>query len=183
VRAASQRMADLIDDMLQLSRISRSEMDCEAVDISVQVHLIIEELRRIEPERVVEVVIQDNLIASGDPKLIHVALENLIGNAWKFTSKRNDARIEFGISLTDDTTAYFVRDNGAGFDMAYVDKLFVPFQRLHAYTDFSGTGIGLSIVQRIIHRHGGEIWATGILDQGATIYFTLENSQRENAHD
>ena len=122
----------------------------------------------------VEFVIQDALIAKGDPQLLRVVLENLLGNAWKFTSQSNKARIEFGAVATEGKTEYFIRDNGAGFDMLYADKLFVPFQRLHAFAEFSGTGIGLSIVQRIIHRHGGDIRAKGAPGEGATIFFTLQ---------
>jgi signal transduction histidine kinase len=174
VRAASQRMAELIDDMLKLSRVTRGAMKCESVDLSDLARSVADELRKTEPERGVEFIIQDGLTVRGDPQLLRVVLVNLFGNAWKFTSQQEKARIEFGISATDGKKEYFVRDNGAGFDMTYVDKLFIPFQRLHAYSEFSGTGIGLSIVQRIIRRHGGDISAEGALGRGAAIYFTLQ---------
>jgi signal transduction histidine kinase len=174
VRAASQRMAELIDDMLKLSKVTRGAMKCEPVDLSDLARSVADELRRTEPELGVEFIIQGGLTGRGDPQLLRVVLVNLFGNAWKFTSQQEKARIEFGISVTDGKNEYFVRDNGAGFDMTYVDKLFVPFQRLHAYSEFSGTGIGLSIVQRIIRRHGGDVRAEGALGRGAAIYFTLQ---------
>lgn len=174
VRAACQRMAGLIDDMLKLSRITRSVITRENVDLSALARSVAEELRRTEPERVVEFIIQDGLTVPGDLPLLQMVLENLLGNAWKFTSRHATAKIEFGISASNGKTEYFVRDDGAGFDLAYADKLFVPFQRLHAYTEFSGTGIGLSIVRRIIRRHGGVVRAEGVPGQGATFYFTLK---------
>jgi signal transduction histidine kinase len=174
VRAASQHMAGLIDDMLKLSRVTRGAMKCEPVDLSAMARWVVEEIRRTEPDRNVEFCIQDSLAARGDQHLLRMVLANLLGNAWKFTSKSDKAKIEFGLTTTGGTSEYFVRDNGAGFDMQYADKLFAPFQRLHAYSEFSGTGIGLSIVQRIIHRHGGEVRAEGAPGHGATIYFTLQ---------
>jgi PAS domain S-box-containing protein len=173
VRAASRRMAQLIDDMLRLSRIMREEMALETVDLSMLTRSVMDEMRKGEPKRQAEFVVMDGLITCGDPHLLRAMLENLIGNAWKFTARHETARIEFGLTTTGDKPTYYVRDNGAGFDMAYADKLFVPFQRLHAYNEFAGTGIGLSIVQRIIHRHGGEVWAEGAPEHGATFYFTL----------
>jgi light-regulated signal transduction histidine kinase (bacteriophytochrome) len=174
VRAGSQRMAGLIDDMLKLSRVVRDVMKRETVDLSAMARSVAEELRRAEPDRLVTFSIQEPLTAQGDPQLLRVVLENLFGNAWKFTAQREKARIEFGLSVINDKATYFVRDDGAGFDMLYADKLFIPFQRLHAFSEFSGTGIGLSIVQRIIHRHGGEIRAEGAPGQGAAMYFTLQ---------
>jgi signal transduction histidine kinase len=174
VRAASQRMARLIDDMLQLSRITRGVLKCVLVDLSALAQSVAEELQRTQPDRMVDFVIQNGLTTQGDPQLLQVLLENLFGNAWKFTGKRESAKIEFGVTTIDDRRAYFVRDDGAGFDMAYADKMFVPFHRLHGFNEFAGTGIGLSIVQRILQRHGGEIWAEGAVDQGATFYFTLQ---------
>lgn len=174
VRAASQRMARLIDDMLKLSRVTRGVMRREKVDLSVLARTTADELHQTEPDRRVEFTIQNGLTVQGDPQLLQAVLANLFGNAWKFTSQHETARIEFGIVASDGKTEYFVRDDGAGFDMAYADKLFIPFQRLHAISEFSGTGIGLSIVQRIIRRHGGEIRAEGALGQGAAIYFTLQ---------
>ncbi|MHB9022982.1 MAG: PAS domain S-box protein [Armatimonadota bacterium] len=179
VRTAAQRMARLIDDMLNLSRIGRAEMHWESVDLSEITALVVEDLRQRDPERQVDVEITPGVQVNGDPALLHIVLDNLLGNAWKFTSHRQQARIEFGMTTQDDELVYFVRDNGAGFDMSYADKLFTPFQRLHTEEEFPGTGIGLAIVQRIIARHGGRIWAEGTEGQGATFYFTLEASNHE----
>jgi signal transduction histidine kinase len=173
VRAATQRMGQLIDDLLSLARVTRSELHHEHVDLSVLTATIADELQRAHPDRQVEVIIAPGLVAHADARLLHVMLENLLGNAWKFTVKRPCATIEFGAVPCDGRVAYFVRDNGAGFDMAYADKLFGAFQRLHAMTEFSGTGVGLATVQRIVHRHGGRVWAEGAVEQGATFYFTL----------
>jgi signal transduction histidine kinase len=174
VRAASQRMAGLIDDMLKLSRITRGAIKRDTVDLSALAHSVADELRRTEPERKVDFIIQDDLTARGDAQLLQAVLENLIGNSWKYTSRHETARIEFGAAAAHGTSEYFVRDDGAGFDMAYADKLFVPFQRLHACTEFSGTGIGLSIAQRIVRRHCGDIRAEGAPGLGAVFYFTLQ---------
>ena len=173
IRAASQRMGRLIDDILRLSQITRSELHRIPVDLSEQVRNITGELSKSTPARSLESLIEPNLIAMGDPKLIHIALENLIGNAWKFTGKRPDAKIEFGKTTHEGTPAYFVRDNGVGFDMAYAKKLFIAFQRLHSAAEFPGTGVGLATVQRVIHRHGGRIWAKSQVGEGTTFYFTL----------
>ena len=174
IRAASQRMALLIDDLLNLSRISQAELSREQVNLSNLATSILEELKRNEPARQVEFLVQEGLIDSGDQRLLRIVLENLLGNAWKFTSKHARAKIEFGQLKIGMRDVYFVRDNGAGFDMAYADKLFVPFQRLHSLSEFSGTGIGLATVQRIIQRHGGAVWAEGALGKGATFYFSFE---------
>jgi PAS domain S-box-containing protein len=174
VRAAAQRMATLIDDMLTLSRITRSELKREDIDLSAIAGEVIDELRKQEPSRTVQCTIQSGIIVWGDARLLRIVLDNLLGNAWKFTSKRADAHIEFGMQRQDDETVYFVRDNGAGFDMAYAEKLFGAFQRLHETSEFPGTGIGLATAQRIIHKHGGLIWAEGEVEQGAAFYFTLE---------
>jgi signal transduction histidine kinase len=173
VCAASQRMAELIEALLSLSRVTRAELRRDPVDLSALVAAVAAELQQRQPERQVEVVVAGGLSATGDARLLRAVVENLLGNAWKFTSKREAARIEFGCAIVDGQRAYFVRDNGAGFDMSYADKLFGPFQRLHTADEFEGTGIGLATVQRIIHRHGGRIWAEGIEDQGATFFFTL----------
>jgi len=174
VRAASQRMAQLIDDMLNLSRVSRGEMRREEIDLSRMARDITEQLQRAQPERIVEVKIEDGIKARGDDRLLRIALENLLGNAWKFTSKQPSSRIEFGVQAGDaGEDVFFVRDNGAGFDMAYADKLFGAFQRLHSIDEFEGTGVGLATVQRIIRRHGGRIWAESQPGRGATFYFTL----------
>ena len=148
------------------------------VDLSQLAQGIVAELQRTHPERKVNINIKPSLKARGDPGLLRAVLENLLNNAWKFTSKREQAEIEFGSQLENEETIYFIRDNGAGFDMAYVGKLFGAFQRLHAMTEYSGTGIGLATVQRIINRHGGRIWAEGAVGQGATFFFTLPALER-----
>jgi light-regulated signal transduction histidine kinase (bacteriophytochrome) len=173
VRAGATRMAELIDDMLSLSQVARAEMHREKIDLSELAQKIMSELEKSEPERQVELQVEDGLVVEGDPRLLRAAMENLLGNAWKFTGERTSASIEFGAEEQDGRRVYFVRDNGAGFDMTYADKLFGTFQRLHAATEFPGTGVGLASVQRIIHRHGGRIWAEAEVDQGATFYFTL----------
>jgi signal transduction histidine kinase len=173
VRHASQRMGQLIDDLLMLSRVTRTDIRRQPVNMSEIARTVAAELSESGPDRQVEFVIQKGLQASGDPRLMTIVLNNLLGNAWKFTSKHARARIEFGYTEDGDDSAFFVRDDGAGFEMAYVDKLFGAFQRLHNITEFEGTGIGLATVQRIIHRHGGRIWAHGEVDHGATFYFKL----------
>ncbi len=173
VRQLSQRMSGLIDDILKLSRITQSDMTCVPVNLSAMAVSIAEELKGMEPERRAEFVIPDGIAGRGDPQLLRVVLQNLLGNAWKFSGRRPDARIEFGCLKKDEKPVYFVRDNGAGFDISYADKLFTPFQRLHPEKEFPGTGIGLALTQRVIHRHGGEIWAESTVGQGATFYFTL----------
>ena len=181
VRAASLRLAQLTDDLLNLSRVTRSEMRHEAVNLTEIAQAVVAELRQRQPERQVEFVVAEGMVDRGDARLIQVVLDNLLGNAWKFTQKRPQAKIEFGVMQHDGETAYFVRDNGAGFDMTYADKLFLPFQRLHAVTEFEGTGIGLATIQRIVRRHGGHAWAEGVVGQGATFYFTLKlNTQSLN---
>ncbi len=167
------QMGQLIDDLLGLSRVIRKEMRVESVDLTALAGSIAEQLAQSEPDRRVEFSAAKNVRITGDPGLLKIALENLIGNAWKFTRKTADARIEFGEMKKENARVFFVRDNGAGFDMAYVDKLFGPFQRLHEVTDFPGTGIGLATVHRIITRHGGRIWAEAAVQKGAAFYFTL----------
>lgn len=174
VRSATQRMGQLIEDLLRLSRLTRSVLNLATVNISTLARNVATELQKSQPERRVSFSIADGLTVIGDPNLIKVVLDNLIGNSWKFTSKKQEAAIEFGATEVEGTTVYFVRDNGAGFDMAYADKLFDTFQRLHPEKDFPGTGIGLSLVQRIVRRHNGRIWAEGAVGQGATFYFTLD---------
>ena len=173
VRANTQRMGELIDDLLKLSRLTRSEMKLEMVDLSTLAQSIATELQKTGPERQVEFVITPGLSAKGDSHLLRLLLENLLGNAWKFTGKLSQARIELGATQVDGKQAFFVRDDGAGFDMTYADKLFAPFQRLHSASEFPGIGIGLATVQRIVHRHGGRVWAEGEIEKGATFYFTL----------
>ena len=174
VRAATQRMGQLIDDMLTLSRITRAEMQHETVNLSAIANDVLEELQKDQLDRKVDWQVEPNLVAEGDPQLLRVLLTNLLGNAWKYTGKTAAAKIELGaLSNADGTTDFFVRDNGAGFDMAYADKLFGAFQRLHTTAEFPGTGIGLATVQRIIHRHGGKVRGEGVPNQGATFYFSL----------
>ena len=173
VRAASQRLGRLIDELLQLFRYSRSELRRVPVDLSALVQALAEELERCDPERRVEFVIEPRRVAWADPDLIRVVLENLLGNAWKFTAKLPRAKIEFGATPDGDGSVFFVRDNGVGFDMAYAPKLFKAFERLHNLSEFPGTGIGLANVQRLIHRHSGRVWAEGKVNAGATFYFSL----------
>ena len=173
VRAASQRMSQLIDAMLNLARLTRAEIHTKTFDMSALVHGILEDLKKIEPEREVECVVANNLLATADPQLIRAVLENLLGNAWKFTRQQPNPRIEFGHGQYKGQAAFFVKDNGAGFDMTYAHKLFGTFQRLHAYTEFPGVGVGLATVHRIIQRHGGQIWAEGVVGEGAIFHFTL----------
>jgi PAS domain S-box-containing protein len=173
VRKATQQMGRLIDDLLKLSRVTRSDFHHESVDLSRVVGAIIDKLREESPERTVDVVIQEGVIVNGDPNLLKIVLENLLGNAWKFTSREALPKLEFGTTVKEGKTACFVRDNGAGFDMAYVDKLFGAFQRLHTTLEFPGTGIGLATVRRVINRHGGQVWVQAEVGKGATFYFTL----------
>jgi len=173
VRAASQRMGELIDDLLTLSRVTRAEMRRTQVDLSTLAAKIVGQLRQLQPDRHVDFVLTPGVTAEGDPNLLSVVLENLLGNAWKYTSLRPRARIEFGSHAGEDGTTYVVRDDGAGFDPKYAGKLFQPFQRLHPPQEFDGHGIGLATVQRIVHRHGGRVWAEGAVNQGVTVYFTL----------
>lgn len=173
IRAASQRMGQLIDDLLDLARLTRSEMQPAPVDLSNLAQQVTSDLQSMHPERSVEMIIQADMIVHGDTQLLRVALENLLGNAWKFTSKQPDAQIKFGMTAENGQRVYYVKDNGVGFNMAYADKLFGAFQRLHGATEFEGTGIGLATVQRVVHRHGGQIWAESEVNRGATFYFTL----------
>lgn len=173
IRAASQRMGALIDDLLELSRISRQELVRTPVDLSGLVRAINRELQSLQPSRNVELLVEDGLTAEGDERLLRAALQQLLENAWKFTGRQRSARIEFGRIESDGDQVYFVRDNGVGFDMNYADKLFGAFQRLHGTNDFPGLGIGLATVQRIVRRHGGRIWADSAPGKGATFFFTV----------
>jgi len=173
VVAGALRMGQLIDDLLRLSRVTRSEIHPVTVDLSALAQSIAAELSKSQPEREVEFVIAPGLVVNADAQLLRIVMENLLGNAWKFTSKQATAKIEVGRALWQGQAMFFVRDNGAGFDMAYRDQLFRAFQRLHPTTEFEGTGIGLATVQRVIHRHGGRVAADGAVGQGATFYFTL----------
>ncbi|MGE5657692.1 MAG: sensor histidine kinase, partial [Actinomycetota bacterium] len=192
VRVAAKRMGELIDDLLQLSRLTRSELKQEKVDLSAIATNIASNLQATQPKRSVQWILPPGITATGDARLLKVVLENLLSNAWKYTSKHPTARIEFGLLAEEKFRAqaektdllfspsgpiYFVRDDGAGFDMAYANKLFGAFQRLHTTSEFEGTGIGLATVQRIIHRHGGQIWGEASVERGATFYFTLSNAR------
>ena len=171
--SGTDKMGRLIDDLLNLSRITRTEMRREPLNMSLMVRKIAEGKEKAQPEREVEFLIEDGLFAYGDEHLLNVVFENLIENAWKFTGKSESARIEFGAIRRDAKTTYFIRDNGTGFDMAHAGKLFQPFQRVHAMHEFPGTGIGLATVKRIIERHGGRVWIEGETGKGTTVYFTL----------
>jgi two-component system CheB/CheR fusion protein len=173
IHRGSEKMTHLIDDLLHLSRVSRQDMEKTEVDLSLIAASIISDMRETDPERSVEVSIEKDLTSQADRRLIELVLSNLLGNAWKFTSKTENPRIEFGAFEQEGKTVYFIRDNGAGFDPNYVDKLFRPFHRLHSEIEFEGTGIGLTIVDRIIRRHGGTVWAESDIGKGATVYFTL----------
>ncbi|MBI4319778.1 MAG: hypothetical protein HY675_14915 [Chloroflexi bacterium] len=173
VRQGSQRMAQLIDDLLSLSRINRSEMIRQQVDLSELAQRAAIDLKRSQPERRVEFAIAPGLLVDGDARLLRVALENLLGNAWKFTSHHRTATIQLGKEDRQGQAVYYIRDDGAGFDPAFAGKLFSAFKRLHNDDEFPGNGIGLATVQRIIHRHGGQIWAEGAVERGATFYFTI----------
>jgi light-regulated signal transduction histidine kinase (bacteriophytochrome) len=167
-------VTDLIDALLALSHATRAELSRESVDLSAMARAIAVDLQQREPTRQMVFVIADGLVADGDARLLGIVLENLFSNAWKFTARQPRARIEFGVlPQRDSAPVFFVRDNGVGFDMAYADKLFGAFQRLHPRTEYPGSGIGLATVQRIIQRHGGRIWAEAAVEQGATFYFTL----------
>jgi light-regulated signal transduction histidine kinase (bacteriophytochrome) len=173
VRESAQHMAQLIDDLLSLSRVSRVELHRAPIDLAAIARVVFARLQRDHPDRRVELVIPTKIGVVGDARLLELALENLLGNAWKFTRERTLAHIEFGETSQDSRTVYFVRDDGAGFDMNFVGKLFAVFQRLHTVREFEGTGVGLANVERVIHRHGGRIWADGAVGRGATFYFTL----------
>jgi light-regulated signal transduction histidine kinase (bacteriophytochrome) len=175
MRDSAKRMSQLIDDLLYLSRLDRSQLNRSSFDLSILVRSVTAQLRSANPDRQVSVSVQENLEVEADPNLLKIALENLLGNAWKFTSRRPLAIIEFG-RIDEVVPVYYVRDNGAGFDMKYASKLFGVFQRLHADADFQGTGIGLATVERIMLKHGGKVWADAEVDRGATFYFTLKDS-------
>ena len=175
-------MAALIDDLLNLSRASTVELRHDRVNLAEMVGRIAEELKRSEPERKVEFLISALPVVEADEGLMRVALDNLIRNAWKYTSRHEAACIEFGAQTVQGETRYFVRDNGAGFDPSLTRRLFEPFQRLHSRSEFPGTGIGLATVQRILARHGGRIWAEGAVERGATFWFTLRGGSGERAN-
>ncbi|HUN55528.1 MAG TPA: PAS domain S-box protein [Smithella sp.] len=174
IRTSTRLMAELIEDLLKLSRITRTDMDIVPLNLTRMARAVIDELQKSHPRRIANIKIADTLEDFADPRLIRIVLENLLGNAWKFTGKKPVAEIEFGSIKKNNKKIYFIRDNGAGFDMEYAEKLFAPFQRLHNVEEYPGTGIGLATVKRIIHRHGGTVWAEGLPGQGATFYFTLQ---------
>jgi two-component system, sensor histidine kinase and response regulator len=174
---SARRMNDLVEDLLNFSRLTRLEMNEQYVDLSAIMRSLAAELGARDPERTVEFVIADAVAAWGDPTLLRAALLNLLENSWKFTRKHVSARIEFGVAETPKGRAYFLRDDGAGFDMAQAGRLFNPFQRLHKDSEFEGTGIGLATVERIVRRHGGHIWAEGEIERGAAFYFTLRREE------
>jgi PAS domain S-box-containing protein len=176
--SVSEQMGQQIDYLLHLSRISRAELHLQSVDLGEEAARIAEEIQRREPNRPIRFTIQRQVRVVADRRLILTVLQNLLDNAWKFTSGRDDASIEFGtVPSSDDAVRCYVRDNGAGFDQAYASKLFEPFQRLHAARDFPGTGTGLATVRRIVERHGGRVWAEGAVGAGATFYFTLDRKE------
>ncbi len=179
VQNATKRMEQLIDDMLRLSRLTRTEMTIETVDLGKIANTVINELKKNEPSRKYNFKTQKNILADGDANLLNILIENLLGNAWKFAKKRTQTEIEFGKKQQDKETVFFIRDNGAGFNMKYADKLFIPFQRLHDDAEYPGTGIGLGIVARIVNRHGGRIWAESDENKGTTFFFTLGGKNNE----
>ena len=181
VRAAAQRMGELIDDLLELSQVGRAELHRDLVNLSAVAESVAADLSGRVGDRHVKFVVQPGLEVHADSRLMRAVLENLLGNAWKFTSKVQSAVVEFGAEDRDGATVYFVRDNGSGFDMKYADKLFSPFQRLHCEAEFPGTGIGLATVHRIVDRHGGRVWASGAVGQGATVSFTISSSRTGDA--
>jgi signal transduction histidine kinase len=180
VRAAAQRMAHLIDDMLKLSRVARNEMESREIDLTGMAKDIAEKLRKLQPERQAEFIIQPDVKVRGDGRLFRIALENLFNNAWKYTSKHPSARIEFGSRTLDQERVFFIRDDGSGFDMKYAQRLFGAFQRMHTEEEFPGTGVGLAIVQRIIHRHGGKIWAESEVEKGSVFNFSIPLKEGKN---
>jgi light-regulated signal transduction histidine kinase (bacteriophytochrome) len=183
-RGAVRRMQQLIDDLLSLSRLSRAQLSFEDVDLSALADSVMHALQQAEPERTgVTFIIEPQMVVRGDPALLRIALENLLGNAWKFTSKKPDALIEFFSQNQDGQRVFCVRDNGAGFDMQFAGKLFTPFQRLHTGHDFPGSGIGLATVQRIVRRHDGDVWAEGQPGQGACVWFRLAAEADELARE
>jgi light-regulated signal transduction histidine kinase (bacteriophytochrome) len=178
IREATQQMAQLIDDLLSLARVTRTDLHRVDVDLSALVRRISQRLSAASPDRSSQFVVQEGVHGDGDAHLLAVLLENLLGNAWKFTSKREKAEIVFGCEERGGKSTYFVRDNGAGFDMAHAGKLFGPFQRLHSASEFEGTGIGLATVQRVVQRHDGHVWAEAKSDGGATFFFTLGGGRK-----
>ncbi len=176
-------MGRLIDGLLDLARMTRKEVERGPVDLTKKAKEIIGDLEMSNPTREVEFVVEENVVARGDARLVRAILINLLGNSWKFTERKENARIEFGHELKDGGKVFFVKDNGVGFDMAHAGKLFGAFQRLHDVTEYAGTGIGLATVQRIVERHGGRAWAEAAPNAGATFYFTLDGPTSLPPHD
>jgi len=173
INDSGRKMLQLINDMLLLAHVGAQEIKCEHVDLSVMVREFLKELKDAEPARKVKFVVQEGIHVKADVRLLHIAIENLLKNAWKFTARRDVADIEFGTELKEQATVFFVRDNGVGFDIQFAEKIFLPFKRVHPAKEFAGTGIGLSIVRRVINRLGGKIWAVAEIEKGATFYFTM----------
>jgi light-regulated signal transduction histidine kinase (bacteriophytochrome) len=180
---AAARMDRLTEDLLRLSRITRSQLKREPVDLTLLAREVVHELRQTDPQRDVVFAISDGLRIQGDPVLMRVALTNLLANAWKYTSRRESALISFGSEQRDGRTIFCVRDNGAGFDMLYASKLFAPFQRLHSTREFPGSGVGLACVARVIHKHGGRIWADARTGEGAAFFFTVPEQAGPDGND
>jgi light-regulated signal transduction histidine kinase (bacteriophytochrome) len=179
IRGAANKMAGLIDDILDLSRVTRLEMDRVSVNLSLMAEEVIKDLRETEPERTLKIVIEEGMRNRCDRRLMRAALQNLLSNAWKFTASIDDPVVEFGSLDVEGETVYYVKDNGAGFEMEFAERLFKPFQRLHRADEFEGSGIGLATVERAISRHGGRIWAEGETGKGATFYFTLRKKAED----
>jgi light-regulated signal transduction histidine kinase (bacteriophytochrome) len=173
-------MGELIDDLLKLSRVERTELRRESVDLSRLGRGVGKVLARSDPDRSVEFLVKDGLVAEADARLVEIVLENLLGNAWKFTAKTGSPRVELGSLERDGHTTFYVKDNGAGFDQSKAERLFAPFQRLHSVGEFSGTGIGLATVGRIVDRHAGRVWIEGQMEGGATVYWTLPSPKRRS---
>ena len=183
VRAGAQRMGDLIDDLLKLSKVGRADLRRGRCDLSGLARLVAGELQSAAADRQVRVAIAEGVVADADYGLLRVVFDNLLGNAWKFTQAITEATVEFGVAQQNGISTYFVRDNGAGFDMAHAGKLFTPFQRMHSQATFPGTGIGLATVHRIVDRHGGRVWAESAVGQGATFHWTLPTLRNGARHD
>jgi light-regulated signal transduction histidine kinase (bacteriophytochrome) len=176
IRRAVNRMQQIVEDLLRLSRLANHALTVQDIDLAGIGRSVVAVMQEMEPDRNVDVVIPETMAMRADPLLMQIALENLIGNAWKFTRRTETARIELGVTEKNGQQVFFVRDNGAGFDMQYADKLFSAFQRLHSEKDFPGIGIGLTTVLRVVERHGGRVWAEAVVDEGATFYFSLERN-------
>ena len=174
IRKAGQTMSQLIDDMLKLSRITRAEILKEEVNLGDLARTICDELKATQPDRQLECIVDPQIVVNADKQLLEILMRNLLDNSWKYSSKCPITRIEVGSASQNQKKIYFIRDNGIGFDMKYADRLFVPFQRLHSNQEYTGTGIGLAIAQRVTHRHSGKIWAESEVGKGATFYFTLD---------